>query len=207
MRLVAGVDLGGTAINYTLVNEQGPVPDRGPVRISVARQGRTGYLPPADCGRLENSRRESGSKTLRHRLRLAWTRRVPASATGIFSTKGSTNFVHANWRGYDIRHNLAKKIGIPVCYLNDGNAAALWGHASIFGINSHTTSISAIIGTGLGGGVIVERKCGEREEWLWRRIGPCADSVSEHSRGRGNGAELQLRTNRGSRIALLAHSN
>src|SRR6185503_7721700 len=43
-----------------------------------------------------------------------------------------------------------------VIYLNDGNAGALWGHVSIFGANSHETSISAIIGTGLGGGVIVD---------------------------------------------------
>ncbi len=41
-------------------------------------------------------------------------------------------------------------------YLNDGNAAALWGHYAIFGANSKETSISTIIGTGNGGGVIVE---------------------------------------------------
>jgi predicted NBD/HSP70 family sugar kinase len=48
------------------------------------------------------------------------------------------------------------KLGLPVAYLNDGNAAALWGHFNIFGVDSHATSISAIIGTGLGGGVIID---------------------------------------------------
>lgn len=43
---------------------------------------------------------------------------------------------------------------MPVRYLNDGNAAALWGHVSLFGSGNTATSISAIIGTGLGGGVI-----------------------------------------------------
>jgi predicted NBD/HSP70 family sugar kinase len=40
--------------------------------------------------------------------------------------------------------------------LNDGNAGALWGHFTIFGGASKETSISAIVGTGLGGSVIVE---------------------------------------------------
>lgn len=80
----------------------------------------------------------------------------PASATGVFSAEGSTNFVHPAWAGFDIRENLARRLGKPVTYLNDGNAGALWGHYSIFGVNSRETSISAIVGTGLGGGVIVE---------------------------------------------------
>jgi len=41
----------------------------------------------------------------------------------------------------------------PVTYLNDGNAGALWGHVAMFGTRDPKTSISAIIGTGLGGGV------------------------------------------------------
>ena len=80
----------------------------------------------------------------------------PASATGVLSAKGSTNFVHADWAGFDIRDGLAHRLGKPVTYLNDGNAGALWGHYSIFGGNRKATSISAIIGTGLGGGVIVD---------------------------------------------------
>src|SRR5205085_2501087 len=47
------------------------------------------------------------------------------------------------------------KLNRPVLYLNDGNAAALWGHFNIFGASANTSSISAIIGTGLGGGIIV----------------------------------------------------
>ena len=41
-------------------------------------------------------------------------------------------------------------------YLNDGNAGALWGHFVLFGGSSKATSVSTIIGTGLGGGVIAE---------------------------------------------------
>ena len=70
--------------------------------------------------------------------------------------EGSTNFLHAEWGGFDIRENLANKLDKPVIYLNDGNAGALWGHFAIFGASNRATSISAVIGTGLGGGVIIE---------------------------------------------------
>ena len=80
----------------------------------------------------------------------------PASATGVLSARGSTNFVHAQWAGFDIREGLEKRLGKPVTYLNDGNAGALWGHFTIFGADSLETSISAVIGTGLGGGVIMD---------------------------------------------------
>jgi predicted NBD/HSP70 family sugar kinase len=79
----------------------------------------------------------------------------PASSAGVLSARGSTNFVHPKWAGFDIRDALALKLGKPVSYLNDGNAGALWGHFAIFG-NAPATSISAIVGTGLGGGVIVD---------------------------------------------------
>ena len=72
------------------------------------------------------------------------------------SARGSTNFVHDEWKGFDIREHLAHKLGKPVTYLNDANAGALWGHFSILGANSKETSISVVIGTGTGGGVIVD---------------------------------------------------
>ena len=79
----------------------------------------------------------------------------PASAEGVLSARGSTNFVHQAWAGLDLPKRLSEMLGRPVTYLNDGNAGALWGHWSIFGQPEKRTSISAIIGTGLGGGVIV----------------------------------------------------
>jgi predicted NBD/HSP70 family sugar kinase len=71
----------------------------------------------------------------------------PASAGGVLSARGSTNFVHPDWAGFDIRQNLAKRLGKPVTYLNDGNAAALWGHFKLFGGRGKETSVSAIIGS------------------------------------------------------------
>jgi predicted NBD/HSP70 family sugar kinase len=80
----------------------------------------------------------------------------PASAAGVLSAEGSTNFVHREWCGCDIRGKLSERLGIPVTYLNDGNAGALWGHFNIFGTKQLATSVTVVIGTGLGGGVIIE---------------------------------------------------
>lgn len=79
----------------------------------------------------------------------------PASADGVISSRGATNFAQPAWRGYDIRGALERRIGLPVVYNNDGNAAALYAHHVHFGERSVTaSSVSAIVGTGLGGGLI-----------------------------------------------------
>jgi predicted NBD/HSP70 family sugar kinase len=79
----------------------------------------------------------------------------PASADGVISSRGSTNFGHAGWGGFDFRGALEKRLSLPVVYNNDGNAAALYAHYSCFGAEAGKhSSVSAIVGTGLGGGVI-----------------------------------------------------
>jgi glucokinase len=79
----------------------------------------------------------------------------PASADGVISSKGSTNFSQPEWRGFDIRGALQARLGLPVVYNNDGNAAALYAHHAYFGADAHAhSSVSAIVGTGLGGGVV-----------------------------------------------------
>jgi glucokinase len=83
----------------------------------------------------------------------------PASATGVISSKGSTNFSQTAWHGFDIRGALERRIGLPVLYQNDANAAALYAHHRHFGDAAmSTSSISAIVGTGMGGGVVVTGK-------------------------------------------------
>ena len=79
----------------------------------------------------------------------------PASRDGVISSKGATNFGHAGWRGFDIRGALADRLELPVIYNNDGNSAALYAHHVRFGVESgHRGSVAAIVGTGLGGGIV-----------------------------------------------------
>jgi predicted NBD/HSP70 family sugar kinase len=79
----------------------------------------------------------------------------PASADGVIAVKGATNFGLPAWGGFDFRGALEARLGIPVVYNNDGNAAALYAHVAHFGpVAASRSSVSAIVGTGLGGGVI-----------------------------------------------------
>lgn len=79
----------------------------------------------------------------------------PASADGVISSKGSTNFSQPEWRGFDIRSALEARLGLPVVYSNDGNAAALYAHHVHFGDDAGCrSSVAAVVGTGLGGGLV-----------------------------------------------------
>jgi glucokinase len=157
MAVVAGVDLGGTAVNYTLLDQQ----ERFLIETlcehpSCAKQGPDICLQQIADG-LQIAADRAGIP-LSEIVAVGLDTPGPASSSGQLSARGSTNFVHADWSGFDIRDGLARKLGKPVCYLNDGNAAALWGHYNIFGANSHETSISIVIGTGNGAGIILDGK-------------------------------------------------
>jgi predicted NBD/HSP70 family sugar kinase len=155
MPLVAGVDLGGTAINYTFAD----IRERFLIETlcehpALSRQGPAVCLRQiADGLQIAASRANVSMEDIRV---IGLDTPGPASADGVLSAEGSTNFLHPGWSGFDIRGELERTLRKPVTYLNDGNAGALWGHFAIFGSGEPRTSISAVIGTGLGGGVIAD---------------------------------------------------
>ena len=155
VQVVAGVDLGGTAINYTLLDQQEKflIEDLFE-HPALAKQGPEICLQQIADG-LNLAAGKAGVR-LDDVVAVGLDTPGPASSAGQLSARGSTNFVHPKWAGYDIREGLARKLDKPVSYLNDANAAALWGHYAIFGSNSRETSISSVIGTGNGGGIIIE---------------------------------------------------
>ena len=155
MEVVAGVDLGGTAINYTLVNQQEQFLIEGLCEHpALSKQGPDVCLQQIADG-LKIATDKAGV-ALAEIVAIGLDTPGPASAAGQLSARGSTNFVHPKWAGFDIREGMAHKLGKPVSYLNDANAAALWGHYTIFGANSRETSVSDVVGTGNGGGIILE---------------------------------------------------
>jgi predicted NBD/HSP70 family sugar kinase len=149
------VDLGGTAINYTfLTGDEKWLIEGLCEHPALSKEG-----PTVCLGQIEDGLKMAvglAGLELDDVVVIGLDTPGPASSAGVLSAKGSTNFVHEDWAGFDIRDGLARKLGKPVTYLNDGNAGALWGHFNLFGASRTATSISAIVGTGLGGGVIVE---------------------------------------------------
>jgi glucokinase len=154
VQVVAGVDLGGTAINYTFLNAQ----EEFLIDALCEHPARSKEGPEICLGQIAAGLEIAAQRAGLHPEDIAvigLDTPGPASAAGVFSARGSTNFENRDWAGFDIRRHVADKLARPVTYLNDGNAAALWGHFVLFGASNSATSISAIVGTGLGGGVII----------------------------------------------------
>lgn len=79
----------------------------------------------------------------------------PASADGVLSSTGATNFSAPPWHGFRFREAVERRLGLPVIYLNDANAAALYAHQRHFAdLAGERSSVAAVVGTGLGGGVV-----------------------------------------------------
>jgi glucokinase len=152
--VVVGIDNGGTSNNATILDpSRGFVVDRLVETPSLVTEG-----PEAAI--------DAMARALDNVLELtdippAAVRGVgldtpgPASPDGVISSKGATNFAQPAWRGFDVRGALEARLGLPVVYNNDANAAALYAHHVRFGAKAAGhSSVSVIVGTGLGGGVI-----------------------------------------------------
>lgn len=152
--VVVGLDNGGTKNNATVLDpSKGFLVDRlveTPSRVQEGPEVAVEALVQAFDGILERT------GVPRARVRgVGLDTPGPASADGVISSRGSTNFSHPGWRGFDFREALEARLRLPVVYNNDGNAAALYAHHVCFGADAaRHSSISAIVGTGLGGGVI-----------------------------------------------------
>ncbi len=154
--VVVGLDVGGTTCNATVLTGDG----RFLVDRLLERPSRVAEGPEATIAVLVES--------MAHALEVTGTPRAavaavglgtpgPASADGVLSSRGATNFPYPPWYGFDIRGALERAVGLPVVYLNDANAAALYAHTRHFGdLAGERSSVAAVVGTGLGGGVVVD---------------------------------------------------
>lgn len=152
--VAVGVDVGGTKTNATVVDEAGRfLVDRMVELPSCVTEGPEAAVAAIEAVMLLAV---DVAGVGRGRIRaVGLDTPGPATADGVISVRGATNFADPSWWGFDIRTAVEARIGLPVIYNNDGNAAALYAHEQFFGRDaSGRSSISAIVGTGLGGGVI-----------------------------------------------------
>jgi glucokinase len=152
--VTVGIDNGGTANNGTVLDSDG--------RFLVTEMAELPSLVREGPDKAITALADSFDKVLAMTsVPKAMVRAVgldtpgPASADGVLATGGATNFGHPDWSRFNIRAALEERLGIPVLYNNDGNAAALYAHHMRHGAQAQShSSVSAIVGTGFGGGVI-----------------------------------------------------
>jgi predicted NBD/HSP70 family sugar kinase len=154
--VTVGIDNGGTSNNGTVLDSRGNFLVDALVELpSLVREG-----PEKAIGALVDSVDKVLTMTgvSRNVVRaVGLDTPGPASAVGVLASTGATNFGHPAWGGFDIRGAFEERLGIPVIYNNDANAAALYAHYVRYGGEAaRHSSVSAIVGTGLGGGVVVD---------------------------------------------------
>lgn len=156
--VVVGIDIGGTAVNATVLTEGGEFLINKLVEVpSRVIEGPAAALE-AVAAVTELALLATGH-THADVLAFGLDTPGPSSATGVISSKGATNFAGPEWWNYDIRTAVEHAMERPVIYNNDGNAAAVYAHQQLFGDDyADRSSVSAIVGTGLGGGVIEKGK-------------------------------------------------
>ena len=152
--VVVGLDVGGTKTNATVLAEDGRfLVDRMVEVASRVRDGPAGAVAASQAA-MDLALTVTG--TPRDAVRaVGLDTPGPASAHGVISARGATNFAGPEWWRFDFRAAVEQQLQLPVIYNNDGNAAALYAHERHFGDDApRRSSVSAIVGTGLGGGVI-----------------------------------------------------
>ena len=152
--VVVGLDVGGTKTNATVLAQDGTfLVDR-----MVETPSRVTDGPAAAIAAIRGAMAlavEAADATGATVLAVGLDTPGPASANGVISARGATNFSQPEWWRFDFRSAVEAELRLPVIYNNDGNAAALYAHGEHFGVEaSRRSSVSAIVGTGLGGGVI-----------------------------------------------------
>jgi glucokinase len=142
MSLAIGVDVGGTKIAAGLVDEDG--------RVTATTRRDT---PSTDPDKIEGAITD----VVRD---LADDRDVEAvglAAAGLVDAERSTVLFAPNlaWRREPLREMVEKRCGLPVVVENDANAAA-WGEARFGAGRGESFVVMLTVGTGLGGGIVVE---------------------------------------------------
>lgn len=148
-----GIDIGGTAVKFGLVDEDGTMVSKVseyPVRFD-------NYETPIIETVVKSARlfMEANNKDF---TEIAG---IGVSATGGINSKlgiveGSAGHIK-NWEGTNIKARLESEFGVNTEVLNDANAAALgemWKGAAI----GKENVVVMTIGTGVGGGIIVDSK-------------------------------------------------
>jgi predicted NBD/HSP70 family sugar kinase len=154
MAVVVGIDVGGTKTNATVLRDDGVfLIDRMvelPSKVTEGPAAAIEAIVAVFADVLHEA--SSDADTV---LAVGLDTPGPATAGGVISRRGSTNFAQQEWWGFDVRAAVEDALRLPVIYNNDGNAAALYAHQQHYGVlSTQRSSVSAIVGTGLGGGVV-----------------------------------------------------
>lgn len=145
-----GVDLGGTTVKIGLFETGGKLLEKW--EIPTRTQNHSENLLPDIAQSLMNKLAE---RLIQVSDVEGVGMGVPGAVLGDSYVKPCVNLDH--WGGFDVSARLSGLCGLPVKVLNDANAAAL-GEMGHGGGRGSKNMVFVTLGTGVGGGVIVDGK-------------------------------------------------
>ena len=149
MRYGFGVDVGGTSVKMGLFDLQGNVLDKWDIRTRVANEGKE-ILP--DVSRAIHLKIKEKNIIKNDIIGIGVGVPAPVNVEGV--VKGSANL---GWNYKHVRQELEELTGLKSVIGNDANIAAL-GEMWKGGGGGQKNMVMVTLGTGVGGGIIVDGK-------------------------------------------------
>jgi glucokinase len=149
MRYCIGIDLGGTSIKFGVFESSGQLVEKWQKATDTTDSGRHVLTGIADM--LHNKLTELG-------IHKAQVRGIGIGVPGLVTGKGQVSLaVNLGWSEVLVSEELSGLTGFPVRVTNDANAAALgemWQGSG----RGYKNLVMITLGTGIGGGVIIEEQ-------------------------------------------------
>ena len=175
MKIVVGIDVGGTSIKGAAVMENGVILDRFTFPTNKEEK------PEEIVGRIcEEIKAHMSAK---HYGAVGCGIGIP----GLINSKDGIVTSSANlptWEGFNIQKFVSEQIGLPVKITNDANAAAL-GEAHFGAGKKYENLLMITLGTGVGGGVIINKKIYDGNEGKGAELGHMVIAVNGRECGCG----------------------
>jgi fructokinase len=150
MNHVWGIDLGGTKIEGAIIDPK--TPDRPLCRVRIPTESEKGYAHiRAQIGRLV--------KTLSEESALPLPKRIGMGTPGVIDppTGKLKNSNTQCLNGQFLKKDLEADLGLQLVTANDANCFAL-AEATLGCARNYETVFGVILGTGVGGGIVVDGK-------------------------------------------------
>ena len=149
MNYCFGIDIGGTTVKMGLFQFDGTIVEKWEIKTNTANGGRA-ILP--DIAASLNIQMDKYHLTQENILGIGVGVPAPVSESGVVQKTANLG-----WGYKEVAHELEELTGIKVIVGNDANVAAL-GEMWKGGGLGHKNMIMVTLGTGVGGGVIVNGK-------------------------------------------------
>lgn len=142
-----GVDIGGTTVKMGLFDEEGTVLEKWEIPTNTENHG-SAVLPDIAA--------EIEAKSAEKNIAKEDICGIGVGVPGPVDRHGNVlGCVNLGWKEFNVEETLGEMTGLKVCAGNDANVAAL-GEMWKGGGEGHESIVMVTLGTGVGGGVIID---------------------------------------------------